>query len=191
MDQEYNVPVIGCFCDGEFDTMKNRNGFTLIELLVVVAIIGIIASIGVVAYSGYTNAAKRSATLANHKQIVKFIKHSFQMCDVNGGGNYKLGKSPNTTINCDSPNYQGYLHNFNDAYIKYFEEQGFTNVYDKSVKALYTATNGKQDTNGRFRFDITECPPGASKYKLYQLIVWVKTHKDYYPTTVAKDGWCR
>lgn len=130
MDQKYYVLVTGCFCDGQFDIMKNRNGFTLIELLVVVAIIGIIASIGVVAYSGYTNAAKRNATLANHKQIVKFIKHSFQMCDVNGGGNYKLGKSPDTTINCDSPNYQGYLHKFNDAFIKYFEEQGFKTFRD-------------------------------------------------------------
>ena len=171
--------------------MKKQKGFTLIELMVVVAIIGIIASVGIVAYNGYTNMAKRNATIANHKQIIKFMKHSFFMCDVNGGGNYKLGQSAKTTINCDSPNYQGYLHTMNDAFIKYFEEQGFTNVYDRSVTPLYVGTNSKQDSNGRYRFDVTECPKGASKYKLYQLIVWVKTHKDYYPATVAKDDWCR
>ena len=52
--------------------MKQK-GFTLIELLVVVAIIGILAAVGVVAYNGYTNAAKKSATKANHKIIFKFI----------------------------------------------------------------------------------------------------------------------
>ena len=49
----------------------NHRAFTLIELLVVVAIIGILAAVGVVAYNGYTNAAKRSATKANHKQVVQ------------------------------------------------------------------------------------------------------------------------
>ena len=48
-----------------------RNGFTLIELLVVVAIIGILAAVGVVAYSGYTIGAKKNATKANHKIIIK------------------------------------------------------------------------------------------------------------------------
>ena len=48
-----------------------RNGFTLIELLVVVAIIGILAAVGVVAYNGYTGAAKKAVTKANHK--INFI----------------------------------------------------------------------------------------------------------------------
>ena len=38
--------------------MDNK-GFTLIELLVVVSIIGILAAVGVVAYSGYTESAKK------------------------------------------------------------------------------------------------------------------------------------
>ena len=51
-----------------------RNGFTLIELLVVVAIIGILAAVGVVAYNGYTISAKKNATKANHKIIIKFMQ---------------------------------------------------------------------------------------------------------------------
>ena len=50
-----------------------RKAFTLIELLVVVAIIGILAAVGVVAYNGYTKSAKRSASISNFKQVVKYI----------------------------------------------------------------------------------------------------------------------
>ena len=41
---------------------KKNKGFTLIELLVVVAIIGILAAVGVVAYSGYTDNARKGAS---------------------------------------------------------------------------------------------------------------------------------
>ena len=70
--------------------IKTHKGFTLIELLVVVAIIGIISSVGIVAYNGYTNSAKRNATIAQHKIAVKFIKHKLALCMTNGGGSLPI-----------------------------------------------------------------------------------------------------
>ena len=57
-----------------------RNGFTLIELLVVVAIIGILAAVGVVAYNGYTSGAKKNASIANFKNVVKYISNEAMKC---------------------------------------------------------------------------------------------------------------
>jgi prepilin-type N-terminal cleavage/methylation domain-containing protein len=68
-----------------------RNGFTLIELLVVVAIIGILAAVGVVAYNGYTGAAKVSATKANHKSVVKYIKAELMKCELGDASIFKDG----------------------------------------------------------------------------------------------------
>ena len=61
---------------------RNHRAFTLIELLVVVAIIGILAAVGVVAYNGYTEAAKISATKSNHQTAVKFIESSIMKCSI-------------------------------------------------------------------------------------------------------------
>ena len=52
--------------------MKQK-GVTLIELLVVVAIIGILAAVGVVAYSGYTEGAKKAVVKNNYKNAVKYF----------------------------------------------------------------------------------------------------------------------
>ena len=60
----------------------NHKAFTLIELLVVVAIIGILAAVGVVAYNGYTGAAKKKTTEANHKIIVKYIQNEWMKCEL-------------------------------------------------------------------------------------------------------------
>ena len=68
-------------------------------------------------------------------------------------------------------------------------DQGYKNPYDNSVTVVYTARNGSYDTNGRMRFDETECGSGSSKK---QIALWVKTHvaSDYKPVLIKKDGWC-
>ena len=108
--------------------LLNKNGFTLIELLVVVAIIGILAAVGVVAYNGYTSAAKKSATTANHKNVVKYIINEVMKCSTGAS------KAMNNELDCTK---QG-LNNWKDFVAKAVERSlaDFKNPYDVSEPAL-------------------------------------------------------
>ena len=163
----------------------DSKGFTLIELLVVVAIIGILAAVGVVAYSGYTSSAKRNATLAQHETAIKLIQNTLQLCDVNGAATLKI--SDKRSINCNDTNNASGINNLNDVFINHFLDIGWKNPYGESDPVVYTARNSSADRNGRMRFDETECGSGSAKK---QIALWVKTHQDYYPILIKKDGWC-
>ena len=83
--------------------MEYKKGFTLIELLVVVAIIGILAAVGVVAYSGYTSAAKASATKANFEMIKKYLSAEILKCDL--GESSIMKRSSGSGLNCSGITY--------------------------------------------------------------------------------------
>ena len=129
--------------------------------------------------------AKRNATIQQHSQAVRFINDTLALCAFQGGGTLKLSDA--RSINCDIDNNAGNINALNNVFIGYFLDQGYKNPYDNSVTAVYTARNDSNDTEGRMRFDETECSSGSSKN---QIALWVKTHKEYYPILISKDGWC-
>ena len=112
-----------------------NKAFTLIELLVVVAIIGILAAVGVVAYNGYTNAAKRSATKANHKQVVQMVSAELLKCAQEGKITLNKwdGQTFSTvTVNCFTIHHQSLRDHFN----RHFEAQQFRNPYYPNNNAV-------------------------------------------------------
>ena len=164
-----------------------KNGFTLIELLVVVAIISILAAVGTVAYMGYTASAKINATITQHKTAVKFIKNNLGLCDVQEGGTLKL--SSTRSINCSLIANKNSIKNLNNILIGHFLDIGWKNPYGETAVVIYAGTNSSLDREGRMRIDETECPGGYGNGA--RIALWVKTDKDYYPTIIEKDGWCK
>ena len=160
-------------------------GFTLIELLVVVAIIGVLSVIGIIGFNGYMESAHRSATLTNHKNAVKFIKTYLTKCDLDRTATVKISDSK--SINCNIQNNASGINSLNQIFIRHFLDEGWENPYGENFPVVYAGRNGSQDRNGRMRFDETECSSGSSKK---QIVIWVKTHKEYYNKTIAKRGWC-
>ena len=163
----------------------NKNAFTLIELLVVVAIVGVISAIGVIAYNNYMQSAHRTATLTQHDNAIKFIKTYLAKCDLDRTSTVRISNTK--SINCNINNNASGINSLNNVFIRHFLDEGWTNPYGETHPVVYTGRNSSQDRNGRMRFDETECSSGSSKK---QIALWVKTHKEYYPTLIAKRGWC-
>jgi len=124
--------------------VTKQKAFTLIELLVVVAIIGILAAVGVVAYNGYTGAAKRNATITNHKNLAKIIRINIFKANALGESVFLTtylpsGSAHTVEIYCCPVNSSTH----SDHYVTYLRWEGWRNPYDDKEEAAAENCNSK------------------------------------------------
>ena len=110
--------------------MINNKAFTLIELLVVVAIIGILAAVGVVAYNGYTSSAKKNASIANFKNVAKYISNEVMKCEIGES------KVMNDNLDCSKKGTYNWPDDVADATVLALSD--FKNPYDSNASAPLT-----------------------------------------------------
>ena len=128
--------------------------FTLIELLVVVAIIGILAAVGVVAYSEYTNSAKKVKIESECKKVIKSVKTETALCELKNDTDYAFEASRghggwSHQMECQKLTNKNYtwLAGWDALQQHYDGMLSMTNLFDKNRPFINLNSNYNLDIN--------------------------------------------